>query len=327
MLTYIIRRIIYTLPIWIGVYGITFALFHMRDPIAIARVHMPQAPDAALKAWVRNNNLHLPRFVNLPADADTVLVDGKKHPELASKSIFYSQFFLGIREIITFDFGVDKNRQPIGESIAERAPYSLSVMLPAFLVTVTLSVVMSLFLAYFRETGLDVGAVLITVAMMSIPVPVYLLLCNWGFGKYLKLVPVYNHVLLPILVSVLAGLGGQVRFYRTVFLEQIEQDYIRTARAKGVSESGILFKHVLPNSLIPILTSVVMSLPFLITGSLILEHFFGIPGMGDMMYTAIYSQDFQVIKVMVYLGAFLYMIGALLTDISYILADPRVVLE
>jgi peptide/nickel transport system permease protein len=163
--------------------------------------------------------------------------------------------------------------------------------------------------------------------MMSIPVPVYLLLCNWGFGKYLKLVPVYNHVLLPILVSVLAGLGGQVRFYRTVFLEQIEQDYIRTARAKGVSESGILFKHVLPNSLIPILTSVVMSLPFLITGSLILEHFFGIPGMGDMMYTAIYSQDFQVIKVMVYLGAFLYMIGALLTDISYILADPRVVLE
>ena len=125
----------------------------------------------------------------------------------------------------------------------------------------------------------------------------------------------------------LAGLGGQVRFYRTVFLEQIEQDYIRTARAKGVSESGILFKHVLPNSLIPILTSVVMSLPFLITGSLILEHFFGIPGMGDMMYTAIYSQDFQVIKVMVYLGAFLYMIGALLTDISYILADPRVVLE
>ncbi len=327
MLVYIARRILYTIPIWLGVYAITFALFHIRDPIAIARVHMPQAPDAALKAWVRNNNLHLPRFVNLPADAERELADGKKHPELAQKSVFYSQFFLGIHDIFTFDFGVDKNRQPIAESLRQRAPYSLSIMLPAFAVSVLLSVVTSLFLAYFRESGLDVGAVLITVAMMSIPVPVYLLLCNWIFGKYLRLVPVYDHILLPILVSIIARVGGEIRFYRTVFLEQMEQDYIRTARAKGASEAAVLFRHVLPNSLIPILTSVVMSLPFLITGSLILEHFFGIPGMGDMMYTAIYSQDFQVIKVMVYMGAFLYMIGALLTDISYVLADPRVVLE
>lgn len=325
--SYIIRRLIYTIPVWLGVYTITFALFHLRDPIAIARVHNPQAPLPALQNWVRNNNMHLPRFVNLPSDAKQKMADGREHPEFADRSIFYSQFFMGLKDVATFNFGMDKNRMPILDSILRRAPYSLAVMGPAFLLTVFFSVSLALFVAYFRESAFDITTVFITVTMMSIPVPVYLLISNLVFGKFLKLVPVYNHAALPILVAFLAGLGGQIRFYRTVFLEQMEQDYIRTARAKGLSEGAILFKHVLPNSLIPILTSVVMALPFLITGSLVLENFFGIPGMGDMMYTAIYSQDFPVIKAIVYLGAFLYMLGALLTDISYVLADPRVVLE
>lgn len=327
MRAYIVRRLLYTIPIWLGVYTITFALFHLRDPIAIARVHNPQAPLPALQNWVRNNNMHLPRFLNLPGSEKEKMADGREHPEFAERSIFYSQFFTSLRDMATFNFGLDKNRMPILTSIVHRAPYSLGVMAPAFFLTVFFSVSLALFVAYFRETTFDITTVLITVGMMSIPVPVYLLASNLIFGKFLKLVPVYNHVALPILVAFLAGLGGQIRFYRTVFLEQMEQDYIRTARAKGLSEGAILFKHVLPNSLIPILTSVVMSLPFLITGSLVLENFFGIPGMGDMMYAAIYSQDFPVIKAIVYLGAFLYMIGSVLTDISYVLADPRVVLE
>jgi len=327
MLAYVIRRILYTLPISLGVYAITFALFHIRDPIAIAKVRMPQAPEKALQAWVRNNNFHLPRFINLPWDSQTIAADGKKHPEFANHGILYSQFFLGLKEIGTFDFGVDANKQSISAGIAERAPYSLKIMGPAFVILLFLSTISALFIAYFRESALDVGTVFVTVAMMSIPVPVYLLLSTAIFGKYLKLVPIYNHPLLPVLVAILSGIGGQIRFYRTVFLEQMEQDYIRTARAKGVSEPAILFRHVLPNSLIQILTSVVMSLPFLITGSLVLENFLGIPGMGDMMYVAIAKQDFQVIKVIVYMGAVLYMLGSLLTDVSYILADPRVVLE
>jgi peptide/nickel transport system permease protein len=204
---------------------------------------------------------------------------------------------------------------------------SLSIMLPAFFITLLISVVTSLFVAYYRDTAADTAVVFVSVILMSIALPAYLIAANYLFGKVLKLVPIYNHTLLPILIAVMSGVGGQIRFYRTVFLEQMGQDYVRTARARGLREPVILFKHVFPNSLIPILTSVVMSLPFLITGSLLLEQFFGIPGMGDMMYTAIVSQDFQVVKVMVYLGAFLYMLGALLTDISYTLADPRVVLK
>jgi peptide/nickel transport system permease protein len=327
MLTYIIRRILYTLPIWVGVFLITFSLFHLRDPIAIARVHMPQAPEAVLHAWIRNNNYHLPRFFNLPSSAKEVRPDGQIHPELANESIFHSQFFISMADLFLFRLGTDKNSQPIGEAILSRIGPSMSIMGPAFLITVITSILTALFVAYYRDSVTDVSIVFVTVFMMSIALPVYLIAANFMFGKILKLVPVYNHTMLPIIIAVLSGIGGQIRFYRTVFLEQMEQDYVRTARAKGISESAVLFKHVLPNSLIPILTSVVMALPFLMTGSLLLEQFFGIPGMGDMLYAAITSQDFQVIKILVYMGSLLYMLGSLMTDISYTLADPRVVLK
>lgn len=324
---YIIRRLLYSIPIWFGVMLITFLLFHLRDPISIARVHMPQAPLPALQAWVRNNNFHIPLFLNLPSDAKVERPDGRVHPELAEKGLFHSQFFKSMKEMMLFRLGNDRNHKPIADSLAERIGPSLSIMVPAFVLTVFLSIVIALFVAYYRDTVADVSIVFVTVIMMSIALPVYLLAANFVFGKVFKLVPIYNHPLLPILIALLSGIGGNIRFYRTVFLEQMEQDYIRTARAKGVYESVILFRHVLRNSLIPILTSVVMALPFLITGSLLLEQFFGIPGMGDLMYSAIVSQDFQVIKVMVYLGSFLYMIGSLLTDLSYSFADPRVVLR
>ncbi|MDH5656036.1 MAG: ABC transporter permease [Spirochaetia bacterium] len=327
MSIYILRRLLYTIPIWFGVMMITFLLFNMRDPISIAKVHMPQAPLPTLQGWVRANHFHIPLFLNLPSDAETEQADGRVHPEFAEKSIFYSQFFLGMRDMITFQLGHDKNMKPISESLAERIGPSLSIMLPSFVLSILISVVVSMFVAYYRESAADVSIVFITVMMMSIALPVYILAANFVFGKILKLVPIYNHIFLPVLIAVFSSVGGNIRFYRTVFLEQMEQDYVRTARAKGISEADVLFKHVLRNSLIPILTSVVMALPFLITGSLLLEQFFGIPGMGDMMYTAVVSQDFQVIKVMVYLGSFLYMLGSLLTDISYTIADPRVVFK
>ena len=327
MSAYIFRRILYTVPIWIGVMLITFLLFNVRDPIAIAKVHMPQAPLPALQAWVRNNNLHLPLFFNTKSDSEIERPDGRVHPELLQKGLFHSQFFLSLKDMVFFNLGSDKNNKPISESLAERILPSLSIMLPAFMLTVMISIVVPLFIAYYRNSPADVTAVFVTVLMMSIALPVYILAANFLFGKIFRMVPIYNHVFLPVLIAVFSGIGGNIRFYRTVFLEQMEQDYVRTARAKGLSEPAVLFRHVFRNSLIPILTSVVMALPFLITGSLLLEQFFGIPGMGDMMYTAVVSQDFQVIKVMVYLGAFLYMVGSLFTDISYTLADPRVVLK
>jgi len=327
MSAYIIRRILYTVPIWIGVFLITFALFNMNDPLSIARINLPQAPLPALQAWVRNNNYHIPRYVNLPSDATTIRADGRVHPEFGAESIFYSQFFHSLRDMFLFRFGLNKNKEPIADAILQRIPYSLSITVPGFFLTLILSTSIALFVAYFRGTATDIGIQFVSVLMMSIALPVYLLAANFLFGRIFKLVPVYNHPLLPIFIFVLYGIGGQIRFFRTVFLDQIDQDYVRTARAKGLREAHILFRHVLPNSLIPILTSVVMALPFLITGSLLLEQFFGIPGMGDMLYAAIQGKDFQVIKVMVYLGSLLYMLGSLLTDLSYAAADPRVVLQ
>jgi peptide/nickel transport system permease protein len=128
-------------------------------------------------------------------------------------------------------------------------------------------------------------------------------------------------------IGLITGIGGGVRFYRTIFLEEINKDYIRTARAKGLSEAKVLFKHGLKNAMIPILTGVVMAIPFLFMGSLLMEVFFSIPGLGSFMIEAIHSMDFAIVRAMVYLGAVLYIIGLILTDISYTLVDPRIRFE
>lgn len=134
-------------------------------------------------------------------------------------------------------------------------------------------------------------------------------------------------VVLPVIVSVLAGIGSSARWYRTIFLEEISKDYVRTARAKGLSELAVLFRHVLRNALIPILTGVVVVIPLFFMGSLLVESFFAIPGLGSYTIDAINAQDFAVVRAMVFIGSVLYIIGLILTDLSYTLADPRVRLE
>lgn len=326
MIKYLLRRILYTIPIAFGVYLITFVLFHLRDPIAIAKVNLPQAPLPVLQDWVRANGYHLPYFLNLPHHAKEVRPDGRVHPEFAEKSIFYSRFFLGIYDLITLNFGKDKNQREILPQLKERILPSLSVMLPSFIISVIISIVISL-ITIIAKTWVDKIFTFFAVLTMSISLPVYLLLAGWIFGDYLRIVPIYGNPLPAIIVAVIASIGGQIRFYRTVMIDQKYSFHIRAARLRGASEGYILVFHILRNASIPILTTIVMSLPFLITGSLLLEQFFGIPGMGDMMYSAVISQDFPVIRTMVYLGAILYMIGNILTDISYALADPRIRLE
>ena len=134
-------------------------------------------------------------------------------------------------------------------------------------------------------------------------------------------------VILPVIVGVIAGIGSGTRWYRTIFLEEINKDYVRTARAKGLSEIRVLFKHVLKNAMIPILTGVVVVIPLLFLGSLITESFFGIPGLGSYTIDAISSQDFAVVRAMVFIGSVFYIVGLILTDISYTVVDPRIRLE
>jgi peptide/nickel transport system permease protein len=131
-------------------------------------------------------------------------------------------------------------------------------------------------------------------------------------------------VILPVIISIIGGIGASARWYRTIFLEEAGRDYVRTARAKGLSERAVLFGHVLRNAMIPILTGVVVVIPTLFMGSLLIESFFGIPGLGSYTIDAINAQDFAVVRAMVFIGSFLYIVGLLLTDLSYTLVDPRV---
>jgi peptide/nickel transport system permease protein len=178
--------------------------------------------------------------------------------------------------------------------------------------------------------------VVLAVILMSVSSLFYIIGGQYLVGKLLRLVPISGYeggldavkfVVLPVLVSLAAGVGSGIRWYRTLFLEEMNRDYVRTARAKGLAEHAVLFKHVLRNALIPILTGVVAVLPLLFLGSLITEAFFGIPGLGSYTIDAIGQQDFAVVRAMVFLGSVLYIVGLLLTDLSYTLADPRVRLE
>lgn len=327
MKAYLIRRVLYTIPVALGVYLITFSLFHLRDPMAIARVHLPQGNEAALQQWIYNHGYHLPRFFNLPADAREPAPDGRIHSFLEERSIFHSRFFLGIRDLLIMDLGYDRYGRKLTDELGRRIPISLSVMLPSFLLTAFFSLTLSVLSAYRSGSALDRVTTSASILALSVALPVWLLATTFVFGKLLPIFPVYGSVLPAILVAFVAGVGGQIRFYRTVFADRTGAFSVKTARLRGLKESRVLLRYIFLPGLIPVLTTLVLSLPFLITGSLLLEQYFGIPGMGDMMYSAIISQDFNVIETLVVLGALLFMLGTLLTDIAYVVVDPRMELK
>ncbi|MBL8437674.1 MAG: ABC transporter permease, partial [Zoogloeaceae bacterium] len=184
-----------------------------------------------------------------------------------------------------------------------------------------------------RATALDVWGVVSCVMLMSISGLFYIIGGQWLVSKVWHLVPISGYasglegtrfLILPVVISVVASIGANTRWYRTLFLEEISKDYVRTARSKGLSESAVLFRHVLRNALIPILTGVVVVIPLLFMGSLLVESFFGIPGLGSYTIDAINAQDFAIVRAMVFIGSVLYILGLLLTDISYTWVDPRV---
>lgn len=188
-------------------------------------------------------------------------------------------------------------------------------------------------LVFFRATYLEVWGVALCVFFMSISGLFYIIAGQFMFAKVLKLVPISGYaeglelavfLILPVLIGIFSRLGSEALFYRTMFLEEIGKDYVRTARSKGLTETMVLFRHVLGNALLPILTSTVAVLPLLFLGALIMESFFGIPGLGSFTIDAIAGQDFAGVRAMVFLGSLLYVIGLVLTDITYTLADPRV---
>ncbi len=321
MLAYIVRRSSYGVLVVLGVILFLFVLFFWAaspDDIARQAVGEKALPEV-LKQWKINHGYHLPVWPGPGHWDENLLVDH-------------------VRKMVTLDFGrSDADEVLIWNRVRAGAGPSFFLTLPIFVVGLVLSIIISLFVAFFRETYIDRMGVALAVLAMSVSTLLYIIGGQFLIGKLLRWYPVsgfdptpsviWRFLALPVLVGIASSLGGSVRFYRTVFVEEIHKDYVRTARAKGAGEMRIMSAHVLRNSLVPILTQVVMAIPFLFTGSLLLEAGFGIPGLGAVTFEAIQANDFSTLRAMVFLGSLLFILGQILTDISYTLVDPRIRLE
>jgi peptide/nickel transport system permease protein len=325
MIAYIIRRILYAIPILIGVNVITFTLFFVvNTPDDMARVQLGVkrvTPDAIAK-WKEERGYDKPLLYDAGAPGKRKFTD----------TIFFEKSV----KLFAFDFGLSDQGRDIGYDIRTRMWASLAIAVPVFVAGLLAYITFALLMAFFRATYVDFWGVVACVTMMSISGLFYIIGGQYLVGKLLNVVPISGYddgvnalkfLVLPVLIGVVGGIGANTRWYRTIFLEEINKDYVRTARAKGLSEIRVLFRHVLQNAMIPVLTGVVVVIPLLFMGSLIIEAFFGIPGLGSYTIDAINSQDFAVVRAMVFLGSVLYIIGLILTDISYTLVDPRVRFE
>ncbi|MHC4601098.1 MAG: ABC transporter permease [Planctomycetota bacterium] len=248
--------------------------------------------------------------------------------------MFESQLFLFFGNAVQFEFGRSfKNKQKISTMIGDGIVPSLTLSVPAFVLGVLVAIYISILCAFYRNTWIDRTIVVLSVLGMSLSMLIYIIACQYFFAYRMNWFPVWGYerglasmayLLLPVLIWILVALGSDVRFYRTVMLDEISQDYVRTAQAKGLSANVVLFKHVLKNAMIPIITRLVIAIPFLYTGSLLLERFFGIPGLGNMLVEAVNNSDLFVVRAMTFIGAILYVFGNLVTDVCYALVDPRI---
>jgi peptide/nickel transport system permease protein len=313
MLRYLFRRVLYSIPILMGTCLLTFLIFYLLvSPTQLARRNLSarNPTPAQINAWLAERGYDKPKG---------------------------EQFVRYMGDLLLLRFGKsDATKEDIWEKIKSGVGPSLTVMVPMFLVGVLTAILCALFAAYYRGTYLDFWITFTCVLIMSISYLVYIMAGQYLLGKVLKYFPIAGYVrgpgamffiLLPVVIGVASHLGTDIRFFRTVMLDDMSQDYVRTARAKGVSERAVLFRHVLKNAAIPIITSTVMAIPYLLMGSLLLESFFAIPGLGTMTIDAIQGDDFATVRAMVYLGTVLYIIGAIMTDLAYAWVNPRVRLE
>ncbi|MBQ9367002.1 MAG: ABC transporter permease [Victivallales bacterium] len=323
---YLIRRLLYFIPTLLSVNIFVFVLFFVvnsPDHIAKQALGEKAATPEMVQRWKEARGYALPLFLNMK----------EKGTGCLTQTIFFQKSL----KMLWGEFGVsDMTLQPIGPEILRRIPPSLCLTFTVFLASLLFNIVLAMTASANRNGHYDVCIQLGCVLLMSVSTLIYIIIGQYLFGKTLHLVPVsgflpgfemLRFLVLPVVIGIIGNLGSGVRFYRTLFLEEMGRDYVRTARAKGLPEAKVLFVHVLKNALIPILTNVPVQLLMLIMGSLLLENFFSIPGMGGYTISAINAQDFAVVRTMVFLGSFLYMVGLALTDLSYCLVDPRVKLS
>ncbi|HEX5310951.1 ABC transporter permease [Aquabacterium sp.] len=325
MLSFLIRRLGYGVLTLIGVNLITFILFFtVNTTDDMARMNVgggKRVTPEQIEKWKAERGYDKPLLINAEAQGLDCVTD----------TVFWDRSV----SLFAFDFGRADNDSAgdIGYQIKQRMGVSLQLTLPLFVMGLVASIIFSLWLVMFRGTSVDFWGVVACVVMMSISALFYIIVGQYIFSRWAKLAPVSGYangldalrfLVLPIGLMLLANLAGHARFYRTLFLEEVGKDYVRTARAKGLRDGQIMGRHVLRNAMLPILTSVGGSLPGLFMGGLLTESFFGIPGLGAYMMDAIASQDFAIVRAMVFLGSVLYILSNILVDVAYTLADPRV---
>jgi peptide/nickel transport system permease protein len=308
MLTYLVRRTLYIIPVLIGVTLITFVLFNLVGGNPVYQKLGKHGSEAEIKMLTHELGLDLP---------------------------LYKQYFFYVKQCATMDFGRSwSTNQQIGSMISAGIGPSLSLSVPAFTGSVILSVLISLFLMFLRNSPFDKVVVVVCLAGISISMLAYIIFMQYVLAYKFSWFPVtgydpswdgrWQFLFLPWIIWIITQIGSDVLLYRTVMLDEVFQDYVRTARAKGLAERIVLLKHVLKNAMIPIITNVVLEIPFLYTGSILLENFFGIPGLGNMMVQALNNADFPVIKAMTFIGTVLYIIANLVSDVCYAMVDPRI---
>lgn len=312
MLAYLIRRLWQMVPTLLGVVLLVFALFKFfgSDPaVILGGQNATQAQIAAIRQ------------------------------ELGLDQPWWTQLWIFVKQIATFDWGKSwATNEPVAHLFASRLPATLTVMVPILILDSLLAIPVALGVAYVRGSLTDRVIMVVTTVALSISFLVYVIVGQYVFGFELGWFPVQGwsdstwtnlvqYVPLPLLLVVAVGLAPQTRLYRTFFLDELGQDYVRTARAKGLGEGSVLFKHVLRNAMIPILTNVGLALPGIFVGSFLIEVFFSIPGLGREVLLAVNRSDYPVIQAATVYLAVLTMLINLATDLLYKLVDPRVVLK
>ncbi|WP_299414002.1 ABC transporter permease [Acaryochloris sp. IP29b_bin.148] len=310
MLGYIVRRLLYIIPTILGVAVIIFVLFNIagEDPVRVA----------------------LGQHATPQAIADLEAQWGLDQP-------LWKQFLDFLRQIVTFDYGESYfTGERLSEAFASGALVSLSLTLPPFVLGLVINIVIAMMIAYYRGTWIDRFSTAAAVISMSVSYLVYIIAMQYFLAYELEWFPINGYapgwdaipyLALPWLIIIVVSIGPDVRIYRTIFLNEMQANYVRTARAKGVSERGVLFTHILKNAMIPILTFTIVAVPFLILGAFLMERFFSIPGLGDLMISAINNGDFPVLKGMTMYITMTYAVFNLITDLLIAAVDPRVKLN
>ena len=324
MARYLLGRVLYGVLVLLGVNLATFLLFFaVNTPDDIARLNIggKRVNQQVIDQWKAERGYDKP-----------LVFDPSQHGAARFTATIFWQRSVSL---FALDFGrsdADSGGE-IAHEVASRMAVSLQLALPLFVLQLLASTAFALLLALLRGTRLDLWGVVLCVLMLSISSLFYIIVGQFFFARVLKLAPISGYVagwelakflVLPIGLSLLARLGGEARLYRAMLLEEMAKDYVRSARAKGLSERAVMVRHVLRNALLPIITSAGAYLPYVFLGSLVFESFFGLPGLGAYVIEAISRQDFAVVRTMVFLGSALYVASYVVIDLAYTWADPRV---